>query len=116
MTPVTFLEALNLLPALFVGLLSVARITRLITQDTWPPVAALREWWFHRTMKVDLDGTQNEGPWYALVTCPYCAAPWVTLPVMLWGIFSDLHWTWWAFNGWLSAAYVAAIIVVKDGE
>ncbi len=86
-------------------MLSVARLTRLVTVDSWPPVVWLRIKW---------DTLTNDGPWSDLVHCPYCAAPWLALPVIGWAFLSDLHWTWWLFNGWLALAYVAAMIVARD--
>lgn len=109
---VTALSPFVLIAAVIVGVLGVARLTRLVVLDTWPPIAAIRMWWYRRTM--DKDG--DEGPWYALVSCPYCAAPYITAVVLAWALLTDLHWSWWVFNGWLAAAYVASIIVVKDGE
>jgi hypothetical protein len=112
---VTVLALFEIIAAVVVGILSVARLTRLLTVDTWPPVVALRDWWDSKTSVVE-DGEEREGPWYALVSCPYCAAPWLTIPILAWAVLSDTHWTWWLFNGWLAVAYIAAIIVVKDGE
>lgn len=89
-----------------VGVLSVARLTRLVTADTYPPVKAVRDWWELRVTK--------SGPWAELVTCPFCAAPYIAAVVLAWGWLSDLHTPWWVFNGWLALAYVAAMIVVRD--
>lgn len=93
--------------AVLVAALSTARLTRLLTLDSYPPVAWVRTKWAEIT---------NDGPWYDLVECPYCAAPWFALVVGGWGVLSDLHWTWWAFNGWLALAYIAAIIVVRESS
>ena len=91
--------------AIVVAALSVARLTRLITQDTYPPVAWLRNQWSRLT---------RDGEWSELVTCPFCAAPYIAAVILAWGLLSGPHWTWWAFNGWLALAYVGSMIVVRD--
>lgn len=98
--------------AIIVGVLSIARLTRLLTLDTYPPVVWLRTWW---DVKTDYDpDSPNEMSWGELFHCPWCMAPWVTIPVAAWGYYSDLNWAWWAFNGWLAAAYAAAWITTRD--
>lgn len=102
--------ALLCIAATIVGVMSTARLTRLITTDTWPPVVWLR-------IKVaSFAESRGLDEWGDIVTCPYCAAPWLTFPVLAWAIWSDLHWTWWIFNGWLAVAYAAAMIVARDGD
>lgn len=98
--------------AIIVGVLSIARLTRLVTIDSWPPMVWLRTWW---DMKTDYDpDSPDEMSWGKLVHCPWCASPWLAIPIMAWGFFSDLHWSWWAFNGWLATAYVTAWITTRD--
>jgi hypothetical protein len=109
-------DALTTIAAVVVGVLSVARLTRLITADTWPPVLMLRQWWDKVTTVKEGPGKGAQGAWYDLVSCPYCAAPWLTIPILAWALISDLHWSWWVVNGWLAAAYVASMIVARDGE
>lgn len=109
-------DVLTYLAATVVGVLSIARLTRLITQDTWPPVIYVRQWWDKVTTVKEGPGKGAQGAWYDLVSCPYCAAPWITLPILAWALLSNLHWTWWVFNGWLALAYVSAMVVAKDGE
>lgn len=113
---VTAVDLLLIASAALVGILSVARLTRLLVMDSWPPVVALREWWDRRTMVKDGPNKGEEGDWYALVTCPYCAAPYIAAVILGWAVITDLHWTWWIFNGWLAVAYLASMIVAKDGE
>lgn len=93
--------------AAVVGIVSAARLTRLLTQDTYPPVVWLR-------VKYQ-DATDGTG-WEDLVTCPYCASVWFMLAVGVWGWATNLQPAWWAFNGWMAAAYLAAMVVVRDGE
>lgn len=96
---------LHLLAAAVVAVLSVARLTRLITSDTYPPAAWVRDRWARLT---------HDGPWSELVTCPFCAAPYIAAAVLAWGVLSGPHWTWWAFNGWLALSYLASMVVVRD--
>lgn len=96
---------LTLVLAFTAAVLSVGRLTRLVTQDTWPPVA----WW--RT-KWD-DWTEDSG-WNDLFHCPFCLAPWIAAVILAWGWLTDLHWTWWAFNLWLAISYLASILVYHD--
>lgn len=95
---------LALLGAVVVGVASAARLTRLVVDDTWPPVVWLRGWYL----------SWARPDWHDLVQCAFCSAPWATLGVLGWAVVSDLHWTWWLFNGWLAAAYAAAMVVVRD--
>lgn len=95
-------HTLLILGAVVVGVLSVARLTRLIVVDSYPPVVWVRNKWREIT---------KDGPWADLVDCPYCAAPYLTLVVLGWAYLTQLGDAWWLFNGWLAAAYVAAWIV-----
>jgi len=97
----------EIIAAAVVGVVSAARLTRLITQDTYPPVVWLRIKWANIT---------NEGPWEKLATCPWCAAPYITAIILAWGLLTDFQVAWWVFNGWLAAAYLASMVVVRDGE
>lgn len=99
------LETLELVLAIAVGVLSTARLTRLVTQDTFPPSIWLRIKWDTRT---------QDTAWNPLLHCHWCFAPWAMVPVGLWGVLSDMHWSWWMFNGWLAGAYLASMIVERD--
>ena len=92
--------------AALVGILSSARLTRLLTQDVWPPVVWLRIKWD--------DWTEDYGDWNKLFHCHWCMGPWTTAVIGAWGWASNLHWTWWAFNIWLAAAYLNSMIVERD--
>lgn len=92
--------------AMVTGVLASARLTRLAVQDDYPPVVWARARWRHLT---------HDGGWAELVDCIYCAAPWVTLPVLLAGWLSDLGPAWWLVCGWLAASYLASIVVAYDG-
>jgi hypothetical protein len=91
--------------AVVVGTMSAARLTRLLTQDSFPPVVWFRMKWDDRT---------HESGWNILFHCHWCLSAWMVLPILLWGWLSDLHVSWWIFNGWLAAAYAAAMIVERD--
>lgn len=99
------IEILTFLLALVVGLLSSARLTRLITQDSFPPSAWFRAKW---------DKLTDDGDWSILMHCHWCLAPWVVIPIGLWAWLTDFHVSWWVFNGWLAASYIAAGIVERD--
>lgn len=91
--------------AVVVGLLSSARLTRLITQDSFPPAAWLRTKW---------DELTNDGDWSTLFHCHWCMGLWMVIPIGGWALLSDLHSWWWLFNGWMAAGYVVSMIVERD--
>lgn len=88
-----------------VGVLSAARLTRLLVADEFPPVV-----WF----RIKWDEATKDGSWSKLVHCPWCAAPYFSAIVLAWALLSGLHWTWWVFNGWLAGAYLASMVVFHD--
>ena len=94
--------------AALIGVLSASRLTRLVVNDHWPPIEWLRDKWDARSEK--LKG------WWLLLHCPWCFSPWMTLLVGGWAVLSHLHWTWWAFNGWMACSYVAGWIVFHDED
>jgi len=102
--------------AIAVGIVSIARLTRLFTQDTWPPVAWLRSKWDNALTRVSPEGEVKVSGWIDFLHCPYCLAVWLTVPIGLWGWLTNLQPAWWVFNGWLAAAYVASMVVQRDGE
>lgn len=103
--------------AYVLGVLAVARATRLLTSDAYPPAEALRTRWTTWTAR-----TRRRRGWAPLLTCPFCAAPYLTAVALTWviaaGIWSpDLtSWAgwWWVGVVWASASYLAAMIVVRD--
>lgn len=90
-----------------VGVVSAARLTRLVVADTFPPSVAFRIW-FEKVTK--------DGGWSKLVSCPWCAAPYISGIVLAWAVLSDLHLTWWLFNGWMAGSYAAAYLVFHDED
>lgn len=98
-------DPLVLLTATVVGVLGIARATRLITSDAYPPSVWARAMWVNLT---------RAGAWSELAECPFCTAPYLTAGSMAWAWFTDLNWTWWVFHVWLAVSYLAAMIVVRD--
>lgn len=98
-------ELLWVLVAAVVGIVSSARLTRLVTQDSFPPAAWLRIKWDEKT-----DGTS----WNVLFHCHWCMSFWTTLPIGLWAYLSNLHISWWIFNAILAGSYLAAMVVERD--
>lgn len=100
-----------------VAIVGSARITRLLTFDKFPPVAAVRDWY--------ADKTDGNG-WQLLVFCAYCMSFWVTAAVVTWadlsGVFDGPEhpslWAqaWWFANGILAASYLAAMVQIHDGD
>jgi hypothetical protein len=105
---------LQLLLALLIGILSVARTARLIGFDAYPPMVWLRSYWVAYV---------GEEGWGKLIFCPFCSAPYLALGMAVWawlalpGDWTDT-WSaawWWAFvNGVWGLSYLASIVVVYD--
>ena len=98
-------EIIVVLTAVIVGVLSAARLTRLVTQDSFPPIVWFRMKW---------DDWTDGGGWNLLFHCHWCFSTWAVVPVGLWGWLSDLHWSWWVFNAWMAAGYASAMVVERD--
>lgn len=96
---------------LFVGLVvwigASARLTRLATQDSFPPVAALRAWW---------DKVTNDNDWSLLAHCHWCLAPWIVLVLGVWGYLTELGPAWWILTVWMTASYAASWAVHHDED
>lgn len=93
--------------AALVGVLSSARLTRLLVSDDFPPIVWFRTKW---------DGLTNDGSWSKIVHCMWCASPYFSAMILAWGVLSHLHWTWWVFNGWMAGSYIASWIVFHDED
>lgn len=98
---------LHYFAAAVLATVSAARITRLITWDSFPPMIAIRNLWNRLT--------ENSG-WNILFHCPWCMSFWVTLGVLGAGWGSDWHPIWWFVNAAFALSYLAAMIVVRDGD
>lgn len=96
--------------AVLVAILGVGRWARLVTYDSFPPAAAVRQWW----AKV----TKDRGDWGDLFFCPWCFTPWLMLVCIGWFALTFtavwVAWTWWIFWGWGALAYVASIVIAYD--
>lgn len=92
--------------ATIITIIAVARITKLITEDNWPPAQWARDKWF--------DLFAPESAWRELVICPFCAAPYIAAIDLTVAYFTNMHPLWWAFNIWLTVSYLAAIVVSRD--
>jgi hypothetical protein len=90
-----------------VTILSSARLTRLVTWDHFPPI----EWARNKYA----DKTDGSG-WQLLAFCGYCFSFWATGAVVLAGWLSGWHEAWWLVNGILGGSYLAAIVMVHDGD
>jgi hypothetical protein len=53
-----------------VYVLAAARITRLITHDSLPPMARLRDYVLDRW---------GDDPWSELIVCPWCMGVWISI-------------------------------------
>lgn len=91
-----------------VGALSTGRLTRLLVNDTYPPMKRVRALYLRM-----IRGNEE---WAPLVECPWCAAPYFAAPILAWAVLSELHWSWWVVNGWLALSYVASWIVFHDED
>lgn len=111
--------------AFLLGSLAVARATRLVTADAYPPAEALRRWWFNQTIA---KGGWREG-WAPLLTdkdgghgCPFCAAPYAAAVNLTWAYLAGVAtggtggWVtaWWLVNLWAAGSYLASMVVVRD--
>lgn len=97
-------DPLIIAAAVIVGIIAVARLTRLVVDDDFPPVAWLRREYMARV----------PAAWATLPTCAFCVAPYFTALSLAWALFTDLGIAWWVFHGWLAAAYLASMLVVRD--
>ena len=91
--------------ACVVGVLSAARVTRLVTQDDFPPSVRLRILW---------DTVTGDGSWSKLAHCHWCFSPYASAVVLASAILSELHPVWWVVNGWLAGSYLASMVVERD--
>lgn len=119
---------LALLAAFLLAVVAVARATRLVVHDPYPPVQAVRMRWITWQANRDWDPVlQQERTgvahgWGSLVECPFCAAPYITAVTMAVAIWADvwepdlgsLAGWWWVLAVWATISYLAAILVLRD--
>lgn len=98
-----------------IAVVSSSRLVRLWTFDAFPPVRWVREHFIEWA-----DSHTLTRPWAMLGWCPWCASFWITGTVVGWGWLTDFDGTdgtvWWLVNGTLAASYLAAILMVHDGD
>lgn len=99
------LSHFQIIAAVIIGVLSVARTARLVVWDEFPPTMWLR-------MKWD-DATEGKGV-NKLLHCQFCITPYMAAVLLAWFWFSDAHWTWWVANGVWAGSYLAASYVAYD--
>ena len=95
----------TLLAAFAVGTIAVARLTRLVVDDDFPPIVWFRKVW---------DRALNGSSWSTLIECPFCTAPYFAAFSIGWATLTHLHWSWWLFHGWLAVSYLAAMVNTRD--
>lgn len=95
----------EMVTAVIIGVLSVARTARLVGHDAYPPMAWLRSKWIERW--------GDEG-WASLILCQFCMTPYMAAGMAFWFWVSDGHWTWWVINGVWGLSYLSAILVAYD--
>jgi hypothetical protein len=89
----------------FLGTVATGRITRLAVNDEFPPVVWARMKWDHLT---------HDGSWSALAHCMWCFSPYAAAGVFGLGYFLEWPTWWYVVTGWLTASYLAAILVFHD--
>ncbi len=104
-----------------VTIVSAARLTRLALIDDFPPILWLRNKYIRKT-----EGSK----WQEIAYCEFCMALWMASVLVVWadlaGMFDGATaWgtsgelaepIWWLFNGAMSAGYLAAMLVLRDGD
>lgn len=121
-------DPLALLATYLLAVIALARATRLVVHDPYPPIQALRTRWVGYQAMRDYDPTtQGERTgaaygWGSLVTCPFCAAPYITAVALATAVWADV-WDpdlgtlrgWWLLAAvWASVSYLAAMVVLRD--
>jgi len=119
------MTTIELVLAFVIGVIAVARATRLVVDDDWPPMVRLRDWYAGALVKVfKADGTNDKqarkvDAWYQLVECPFCMSTWfglanLGLAALSYNDDQQLDWWWWLPNLWFAGIYLAAMLNVRD--
>ena len=90
--------------AVAIAILGTARVTRVATYDDLPPAEWIRVRW------IALVGDK----WGKLVTCIWCGQPYIAAICMAHAYFSDLHWSWWVFWGWMALSQAGSTLLSYD--
>ena len=111
MSSLSELSTFQIIAAVAIGVISVARTARLIVWDEYPPMVWLRMKWDERI---------GEEGWGKLIHCQFCATPYLAVGMALWFWLAFAHGgdvaqgIWWWVNGVWAGSYVAAIVVAYD--
>ncbi len=124
------MSTFELLLAAVAGTLTIARLTRLVVDDEWPPILVLRQkyvqflgWIFLRDADEEEKSWEEQiakvEAWEKLIDCPFCLSFWVALGAapLTWLSYngdSQLDWWWWIPTLVMSTSYVAAMVNVRD--
>lgn len=92
-----------------IAVLGVARVTRVLVYDEFPPTMWIREMWLRLT---------RENAWAKLWFCWWCMSVWIAALCVGWWI-AGLYvlwaaWSWWIFWGIFALAYLAPMVIVRD--
>ena len=100
--------ALPLTSQIFVAVIAIvgtARITRFISEDTFPPMLWMRNLWVSR-MPVG---------WNELPLCAYCVGIYASAFTLVTALLLNFNVIWVVGFTWLALAYLASILVAFDG-
>lgn len=105
-----FSNPLLVIAAVLVAVVGIGRVVRLITYDDFPPSIWLRSKW---------NWLVKGGEWRKIVTCLWCASPYVTAICMGWFFLGLFVWTpllvaWWIAWGFAGISYLSSILVRRD--
>lgn len=94
-----------------VAVFGVARFSRAVTYDNFPPT----RWWRERWAMLTLDTG-----WEELFACFWCFSFWAALACIgMWiaGLFFVwVAWAWWILWGGFALGYLAPMVIVRDGS
>lgn len=100
----TFDEPFVLVCAAIVAILAVARWTRLVVDDAYPPMDWLTTQFVRRVPE----------KWGVLVECVWCVSPYVAAVIVTWAWASGLHWSWWFVNSIAALSWLTGFMGTRD--
>jgi len=103
-SPLSFDDPFVLVCAAVVAVLAVARFTRLIVDDDYPPT----RWLTERFVRLVPE------KWGVLVECSWCTSPYVAAIIVGWAWATDLHWSWWFVNSIAALSWLAGFMNARD--
>lgn len=95
-----------------VAFLADGRAVRLLVHEDFPPGKWLRDHWIAWT---------HGGTWSSVLTCHWCAAPYVVAVSIIWfalglWLWEPALWAWWAVHAWAALSYAASWVVHHDED